>query len=48
MIKHNLIWRHIAVLQIPMKRANGLRYPRVGGRGQGLRAEKNSEPEKSW
>jgi hypothetical protein len=26
--------------------ANGLRYPRVGGRGQGLRCRKNPKPEK--
>ncbi len=26
--------------------ANGLRYPRVGGRGQCLRCRKNSKPEK--
>jgi hypothetical protein len=28
------------------KAPNGLRYPRVGGRGQGLRCRKSPKPEK--
>jgi hypothetical protein len=39
----NQIWSCICSSALP---ANGLRYPRVGGRGQCLRCRKSSKPEK--
>jgi hypothetical protein len=45
-LKHNLILQN-AQRFLRKVLANGLRYPRVGGRGFALRCRKNSKPEKS-
>ncbi len=53
--KKNLLWCRMFLCIFPScfhfleygaKQPNGLRYPQVGGVGQGLRCRKNSKPEK--